>query len=75
MIAGLLVDQTVTASFVSPRTRNSSRQREQSRNGTDSLSCNLANRQLWGRFRYRGVRQYPFCSGEMYFSPARSIHL
>jgi len=75
MIAGLLVDQTGTASFVSPRTRNSLRPRKQGRTSTDLLCCNLANRQLWNGFRHRGLRQYPFCGGEMYSSPAGSIYL
>jgi hypothetical protein len=74
MIAGLLVDQSVTASFVSPRTRSSLTLREQDRNSTNALSCDLADRKRWRGFRDRGVRQYPFC-GEAYSAPARYIHL
>lgn len=75
MIAGLLVDQTGTVAFVSPRPRKNTREREKEQESPNALCCSLANRQLWDDFRCQGLRQYPFCGNEMYFNPARSIHL
>ncbi len=74
MIAGLLVDQSVTASFGPPRTRNNLTLREEGRKSTSALICNLADGKRWRGFRDRGVRQYPFCA-EAYSAPVRSIHL
>jgi hypothetical protein len=74
MIAGLLADQSVAASFVSPRTRNGLILRETGRNSTNALCRSPADGKRWSGFRDRGVRQYPFCA-EAYSAPARSIHL
>lgn len=74
MIAGLLVDQSVTASFGSPRTRNALIPRERAPKSTNALCCMPADGKHWRGFRDRGVRQYPFCA-DAYSAPSKSIHL